>query len=192
MKHKREYEIAWQGLRKGVSEYEFEIDNEFMLAHGADEEEYKDWEAMVKLKFDKHESFFMLHFDVSGKVGVACDRCGDDFVLQLWDEFDLLVKLEGEHEGEKETEDEADVAYIPRSETVLDIAPWLYEFVLLSVPLQKVHPDKSEGVAGCNPEALKLLSDLSETEEAPEHNIWKGLEALKEENTEHTKQRKTK
>jgi len=182
MKHNREYEIAWQGLRNGVSEYEFSVDNDFMLAQGADAEEYKDWAADIKLRFDKHESFFMLHFDVSGKVTVACDRCGDEFPLQLWDEFDLLVKLEGEHEGDVDQEDEADVAYIPRSETVLGIAPWIYEFVLLSVPLQRVHPEDAAGHSTCNPKALELLNELSDFEETPEHNIWKGLESLKSDN----------
>src|SRR3954468_24461398 len=117
MKHNREFEIAWQGLKGGVSEYAFSVGSDFMREHGAGEE-YKDWKAEVLLKFDKHESFFMLHFDISGQVTLPCDRCGDDFPLQLWDEFDLIVKLQGEGADEDNGEDESDVAFIPRSETV--------------------------------------------------------------------------
>ncbi len=181
MKHNREFEIAWQGLKLGVHDYAFSIDSEFMKEHGAPEE-YKDWHAEVKLKFDRQSSFFKLHFDIAGYLTAPCDRCGDDFQLELWDEFDLMVKLTGDTDDEEEGEEEADIAFIPRNETVLNIGKWIYEFVMLSVPLQKLHPDDPDGAPGCNPEALKLLNQLSEQEEVPTHNsIWKGLEAFKPE-----------
>ena len=196
MKHNREFEIAWQGLKPGEHEYVFRVGHEFMKEHHAPEE-YSDWNAEVKLIFDKHTNFFQMHFDVSGSVVAPCDRCGDDFKLDLWDEFDLMVKLTGDADDEEEKEEEADIVFIPRHETVLDISKWVYEFVMLSVPLQKVHPNDKEGNPGCNPEALKLLNQLSELEEAPEHNVWKGLEAFRpgqeEENTSNkVNKRKTK
>lgn len=194
MKHNREFEIAWQGLKPGVHEYSFSVSNDFMKAHHAPEE-YRDWNAEVKLKFDKQNNFFQMHFDVAGNVVVACDRCGDDFKLELWDEFDLMVKLTGDADDEAEQEEEADIVFIPRSETVLDISKWVYEFVMLSVPLQKVHPDKTDGTSGCNPQALKLLNQLSEhDDETTTNSIWKGLEAFKPEQEENKQvnKRKTK
>src|SRR6188768_1426459 len=155
MKHNREFEIAWLGLKIGEHEYDFGVNNEFMQEHGAPPELH-DWAAQVRLRFDRQQSFFRLHFDVSGSVIVPCDRCGDDFTLPLWDEFDLLVKLTGEESDDAEPEEEADVAFISRTDTVIDISAWLYEFVMLSVPLHRIHPDN-----GCNPEALRLLSELS-------------------------------
>jgi uncharacterized metal-binding protein YceD (DUF177 family) len=193
MKHNREFEIAWQGLKLGVHEYTFSIGTDFMREHHASEE-FSDWHAEVKLKFDRQASFFQLHFDVSGYVTAPCDRCGDDFKLELWDEFDLMVKLTGDVGDDEEGEEEADIAFIPRSETVIDISKWVYEFVMLSVPLQKLHRDTPDGSPGCNPEALKLLNQLSEHEEAPTHNtIWKGLEAFKpEEENSNTVNKKNK
>lgn len=181
MKHNREFEIAWQGLRLGVHEYVFTIGNDFMKEHDAPEE-FHDWQAEVILKFDRQPSFFQLHFDIAGSVTAPCDRCGDDFKLDLWDEFSLLVKLTGDAEDDTQGEEEADIAFIPRSETVIDTSKWVYEFLLLSLPIQKLHPDHPDGSRGCNPEALKLLDMLSEQEEVPsENNIWKGLEAFKTE-----------
>lgn len=172
MKHNREFEIAWLGLKIGEHVYDFSIDDTFMQEHGAPPELH-DWAAQVRLRFDRQQSFFRLHFDVSGSVIVPCDRCGDEFTLPLWDEFDLLVKLTGEDGDDSEPEEEADVAFISRAETVIDISSWLYEFVMLSVPLHRIHPDN-----GCNPEALRLLNELSAAEEAPEHDIWKGLKNI--------------
>lgn len=172
MKHNREFEIAWLGLKIGEHVYEFSVGDEFMRERGAPAET-RDWAAQVKLRFNRQQSFFQLHFDISGSVTVPCDRCGDDFPLALWDEFDLLVKLTGEDEDEKETDDEADVAFVSRHETVIDISGWIYEFVMLSMPLQKVHPDGQ-----CNPEALKLLNQLGAAEDAPGNDIWKGLKNI--------------
>lgn len=179
MKHNREYEIAWQGLKAGVHKFQYEVDDRFIQERDA-EQDFKDLDAQVNLSFDKQNNFFLLHFDIDGSVTVACDRCGDDFKLRLWDEFDLLIKLISDDANEME--EDADVVYIPRSETVIDISKWIYEFVLLSVPLQRVHPDKPDGNPGCNPEALKLLDQLSEPDGSVKKDIWKGLDALKEEN----------
>ena len=179
MKHNREFEIAWQGLKPGPHTYTYDIDDRFMQEREVDES-FSNWDARITLVFDKHESFFMCHFDVDGNVTVPCDRCGDDFKLRLWDEFDLVIKLTGE---DSVNEDEDDVVFIPRSETVLDISGWLYEFLMLSVPLQHIHPDKEDGTSGCNPLALNLLDKLSEPAK-PDNPLWKGLETLKGVNEE--------
>ncbi|XZF14736.1 YceD family protein [Chitinophagaceae bacterium MMS25-I14] len=190
MKHNREFEIAWQGLKLGTHTFQYEIDNRFMVEHGESETDLKNIEAKVTLTFDKKSNFFLLHFDIDGKITAACDRCGDDFEMGLWDEFDLVMKLAGE--DVEEIDDEADVAFIPRSETVIDISKWIYEFVMLSVPLQRIHSDTADGKPGCNPEALRLLEELSEPEgeEKPKNDIWKGLETLKE-NSNNNKKRKS-
>lgn len=177
MKHSREYEIAWMGLKPGPHTYVYDIDDRFMKEREASED-FSNWKAQITFTFDKHESFFMLHFDIDGKVTVPCDRCGDDFDLRLWDEFDLVIKLTGTDDAEI-PEDEDDVIFIPRSETVIDISTWLYEFLMLSVPLQHIHPDKPDGSPGCNEEALNLLDKLSENNENAVNPLWKGLEALK-------------
>ena len=181
MKHNREFEIAWQGLKPGIHVFQYDLDDRFIDERAETERDFKDLDVQVTLNFDKKSNFFLCHFDIDGSITVPCDRCGDDFKLRLWDEFDLVIKLSGGEDG-NEMEEDADVVFIPRSETVIDISNWLYEFVMLSIPLQRVHPDKENGESGCNPEALKLLDKLAEPEpeEKPKNEIWKGLEALKE------------
>lgn len=186
MRHNREFEIAWQGLKPGPHTFEYDIDDKFM-AEREPGPEFKNWKVRVAVKFDKHENFFMLNFDVDGAVTVPCDRCGDDFELRLWDEFSLLIKLTGLEEDEQPDE-ENDVVFIPRSETVIDLSNWVYEFVMLSVPLQRIHPDNADGNPGCNEQALRLLGKLSEHEEDISNPMWKGLDALKKGNKQGDKQ----
>lgn len=180
MKRHREFEIAWFGLKEGIHEFSFEISDKIIEDWGHEHPDFSHLEATVKLSFNKQSSFFLLHFDLDGKVDVACDRCGDTFSLPLWDEFDLVVKLTGEsNEDEDKVEDEADVAFIPRSETVLDVSPWIYEFITLSMPMQHIHPDKADGQPGCNEEALKLL-DKMKGEEQSRKSLWSGLDKFKD------------
>ena len=73
------------------------------------------------------------------------------------------------------------------SETVIDISKWLYEFLMLSVPLQHIHPEKADGKPGCNAQALKLLDKLSEPSEPTNNPMWKELEKLKEKKDKKTK-----
>ena len=180
MKRHREFEIAWFGLKEGVHEFNYEVNDKIIEDWGHEHPDFNNLQAQVQLKFDKKNSFFLLHFDLDGKVDVACDRCGDVFSMPLWDEFDLVVKLTGDNteEGEK-VEDEADVAFIPRSETVLDVSGWVYEFITLSQPMQHIHPDKADGSSGCNEAALKLLNQMNQ-DGLDKKNIWSGLDKFKD------------
>lgn len=180
MKFHREFEIPWLGLKEGLHEYKFEITDKVIKELGHEHPDFENLNATVVLKLDKHNGFLQLHFDIDGKADVACDRCGDPFSMRLWDEFDLIVKFTGEHEDEREEgdDDEGDIVFVPRSETILDVSDWIVEFILLSMPLQHIHADKEDGTSGCNPEALKLLDKMSGHDETRK-TLWSGLDKLK-------------
>lgn len=178
MKRSMEFELAWQGLKLGEHIFDYQLNSDFLAEQGEIPEDVKEVMADVTLKFEKHASFFELHFDIGGEFWTLCDRCGDELKMQLWDEFDLIVKL-SDTETAEEMEEDADVVFIPRSETVLDIRKWLYEFTVLSIPLQRIHADKADGTSGCNEEVLKLLGQLAEQPQEKKNDIWKGLESVK-------------
>ncbi|MFT4062056.1 MAG: DUF177 domain-containing protein [Edaphocola sp.] len=180
MKHHREFEIPWLGLKDGVHEYKFDVDDKLIEALGHGQESFSNLDAVVALKLDKHNGFLQLRFDVDGSMDVACDRCGDVFALPLWDEFDLIVKFTGDaDENSGAEEGEADIVFLPRSETILDVSDWVYEFIMLSMPMQLLHPNKPDGTSGCNPEALKLLERMNGAEEQKK-TLWSGLDKFKD------------
>lgn len=179
MKLHREFEIPWFGLKEGLHEYKFEITEKVLKDWGREQGEFEHLDAKVLLKLDKHNGFLQLHFDIDGNAEVSCDRCGDPFNLRLWDEFDLIVKFTGDTENEDELEDEADIVFVPRSETIIDVSNWVYEFIMLSMPIQHIHPDKEDGSSGCNQEALKLLDKLSGAEQQRK-TTWSGLDKFKD------------
>jgi uncharacterized metal-binding protein YceD (DUF177 family) len=79
-----------------------------------------------------------------------------------------------------EQEDDPDVYYISRGESHLDVAEWIYEFINLSIPMQKTCQFEKMNGPYCNPKALDMLKKLESSEEKPKENpIWKGLEKFK-------------
>jgi len=121
----------------------------------------------------------LLKFEIGGKMDVICDRCGNTLPLDLWDEFNILVKLVENHDIMNQQEDDPDVYYISKGESHLHIADWIYEFINLSIPIQRMCKEEDMGGPYCNKEVLAMLKKLNVEENKPENPLWKGLEKFK-------------
>lgn len=159
LKDLREYQIPFVGLKEGVHHFNYELDDVFFRHFP--ESQVQEGKVFVDLALDKKERLFVLNFDISGTIKTDCDRCGQPFDLPIHGNYTMYVKLGDKREEDVDNEE---VVWIPDSESILDVSEIIYEFVHLSVPMLKVHPDTKEGLPGCDPEILKLLS---EEEEAP-------------------------
>src|SRR2546421_2590590 len=84
MGNRREYEIAFVGLKPGLHEFNYQIDDRFFKDYQAD---FTNCLANIRLTLEKNTSFMMLKFEVGGKADVICDRCGNNLTMDLWDEF---------------------------------------------------------------------------------------------------------
>lgn len=179
------FDIAHVGLKTGEHLYEYDIDNSFLEEMGYIGEEMKDLQCKVNLKFEKLTNLFQLKFDLDGKATVACDRCGDDMELKVWDEYDLIIKISFDESLQEAFEDDG-VLFIPKHESIIDLSSYVYEFLLLSIPIQHVHGEDEEGNSLCNQEVLKKLNQYKAEQEEKEHNerknIWKGLDNFKDNN----------
>ena len=68
--------------------------------------------------------------------------------------------------------------YISRGESHLHLADWIYEFINLSIPMQKMCPPDEVGGPLCNKEVLARLAKV-ETKNNETNSVWKGLEQFK-------------
>ena len=178
MNNRRAFEIAFVGLKPGIHEFEYSIDTKFFAAYG--EQDFTNCKAVVKLQLDKKSSFMMLKFDVDGKVDVACDRCGNTLPMHLWDEFNVIVKIVEDPAQMNEQEDDPDVFYISKGESHLYIGDWIYEFINLSIPMQKSCNEDEIGGPQCNNEVLETLKRMSDEAKKESSPLWKGLEKFKD------------
>jgi len=177
MSQRREYEIAFVGLKPGIHVYEYRIEDKFFVPYGA--QDFENCMANIKLSLDKNNGFMQLKFDVDGELNVACDRCGNTLPTQLWDEFNIIVKIVDDPEVMNEQEEDPDVYYIARGESHLHLADWIYEFVNLSIPSQKMCREEEIGGPKCNTEVLEKLRKMEEEVTKDSNTVWKGLDKFK-------------
>jgi uncharacterized metal-binding protein YceD (DUF177 family) len=178
MSRRREFEIAFVGLKPGVHEFSYSINDKFFEEFQT--QDFRNCKANVKLTLDRKSSFMLLKFEIGGTMEVTCDRCNSDLPLELWDEFNITVKMVEDPEQMNDQEEDPDMYYIGQHESHIDVANWIYEFINLSIPMQKACDfDKMDGPF-CNPSALDLLKNMEPKEiEIKENPIWKGLEKFK-------------
>lgn len=178
MGKRRAYEIAFVGLKPGIHQFNYELDDKFFTEKGA--KDFTNANANVKLLLDKHQGFMLLTFEIGGKADVSCDRCGNPLKIDLWDEFKMVIKLVENPEEMNDQEEDPDVYYISRSESHIDVSDWMYEFVILSIPLQSMCSEKEMGGPQCNQEVLKKLKEMeSRHKENNANSLWKGLDQFK-------------
>jgi uncharacterized metal-binding protein YceD (DUF177 family) len=177
MSIRREYEIAFVGLKPGVHEFNYVVDDRFFEEY--QEQDFRKPEASVKLFLEKNNSFMILRFEIGGKAEVTCDRCNSELPIQLFDEFKVTVKMTEEPDVMNEQEEDPDVYYISRGESHLYVKDWIYEFINLSIPMQKTCEYESMDGPYCNPAARDILNNLNPGSEEKENPLWKGLEKFK-------------
>ena len=180
MGNSREYDIAFVGLKPGVHEFNYQVDDKFFANYK--ETDFNSCYASVKLTLEKNNSFMLLKFEIGGSVNVICDRCGNTLPMDLWDEFKLVIKQVENPEEMNKNEEDADVYYISRTESHIHLADWIYEFVLLSIPNQRMCSEEEMGGPQCNKEILAMLKKMKSTVIENNHPFEKGLEQFKKNN----------
>lgn len=179
MGHRREFEIAFVGLKPGIHKYDYEITDKFFETF--QHQDFFNCKATLKLTVDKKQGFMLLKFEMGGSLEVTCDRCNYNLPLELWDDFNITVKMVEEPELMNSQEEDPDVYYISSGEGHIDIANWIYEFINLSIPMQRTCSFEKMDGPHCNPAAMEVLRRLSALEkEKKENPIWKGLEKFKD------------
>jgi len=176
MGSRRNYDIAFVGLKPGLHEFFYNVDDRFFEEY--QEQDFRNCLAHIRLILEKNNGFMLLKFEVGGKLEVNCDRCGNGLPLELWDEFHLVVKMVDNPEEMNDQEEDPDVYYISKGESHLHVADWIYEFVNLSIPMQRMCGPDQIGGTYCNKEVLAMLAKLGVGEKSA-NPIWKGLEKFR-------------
>jgi uncharacterized metal-binding protein YceD (DUF177 family) len=179
MSRRREFEIAFVGLKPGVHEFSYTINDKFFEEF--QQQDFRNCKANVKLSLDRKSSFMLLKFEIGGAMDVTCDRCNNNLPLELWDEFNITVKMVEEPELMNDQEDDPDLYYIGKTESHIDVANWIYEFINLTIPMQRTCSYEKMDGPDCNAAVMDILKKLEPEENKTKENpIWKGLEKFKD------------
>ena len=164
--------IPFIGLKEGKHQFEYQIDKKFFEAFQYDE--FNDVDVKVELSFVKKATMFELEFQFNGNVTVSCDISNELYNQPISDKFKLIVKFGDEYNDERD-----DILVIPHTEFQINIAQYIYESIILSVPSKRVHPNVING--SLKSEVIEKLKEL-EIKEIKIENIdprWDKLKDLK-------------
>jgi uncharacterized metal-binding protein YceD (DUF177 family) len=166
------FRIPVKGLHAGLHVFTFRIDREFFAAFEFSPIE----EGVIDLTvgFDKRADMVVMSFDFQGSVRTECDRCLAAIDLPLEDSQHLVLKYSVE---EKESED-PDLVYIHPETSSVNIAPYVYDFVLLAMPLVKVIDCESMDVKPCDEQMLAYLREQAAGEPAADEEDDRPLKDL--------------
>jgi uncharacterized metal-binding protein YceD (DUF177 family) len=187
------YKVDLKGMRQDVQTVEYLLDNQFFANIGG--EDIQKGKVNVSLTITRTGGVFNLAFRFTGIVVIACDRCLDDMDYSIdTTTARLIVKF-----GKDYSEESDEIIVIPEAEGVLNLAWFLYEFVVLAIPIKHVHaPGKCNKLMSSKlkKHTAKLEEDEEDsfdmgegddivmTDEDAEEVIdprWEALKGLKEE-----------
>lgn len=151
MKSKNEYLIPFIGLKIGKHQFEYTIDKKFFDEFSFDEFENCDVKAKVVL--EKKVTMLEVSFSHKGTVNVPCDLTGEQFDLPIKGKINLVVQF-----GDEFNNDNEELLILPHGEHQIDLAQYIYEMIVLSIPQKRVHPGVKEGTL--QTEALRKLNEL--------------------------------
>ena len=158
----QEYIIDYKTLESGIYEFDYHIDKEFFSMF--DEPMVQDGNADVHAAMRVSSAGLDIQLTITGTLCVECDRCLEPFDMPIDASYDLVVKY-GDHTTPLDEAD--DVITIGADDDFLDLRQHIYEYVILSLPARRVHPDAPDGTPGCDPDMLAhiLISDDEDDED---------------------------
>lgn len=169
----KQFVIPFKGLSAGNHSFNFQINEKFF--ESIEYSELHKGEVQLKLEMLKEERMLIFDFQFDGTVEVICDRCLDPFDFPISGQERLFVKF-----GESWVEESDEIIVIPESEYQFDLTQYIYEFINLLLPIQRIHPDNKKGGSTCNPDMLQRLGSTQEIKEDHDPR-WDVLLKLKNE-----------
>ncbi len=175
MRASEEYVIQFAGLSVGEHLFELSVNDKFF--ESLDYSEIKQGNIQVKVNLEIQSSMMVFRFDIDGTVKVDCDRCAEGFDLPIKGKNKLIVKVGGNFDRNEDD----DIIGVAGNEHKIDLTQFLYEYIILSVPIKRVHSDESY----CDEEQMKKLKKVL-SEETNKQEIgktgdprWDGLKDIK-------------
>jgi uncharacterized metal-binding protein YceD (DUF177 family) len=165
----KEFDIHISKLTLGQHDYSFKIDDRFfelfeysLAEHGA---------LVADVVLDKKSTFIQLSFRINGVVTLVCDRSLDDFDFPVICQHELILRF-----GDEEQEISDDVETILHGTQTINIARYLYEYVMLEIPMKKLHPRYQDNT-GETP--IVYTSGDSDNDESGADQRWNELKKIK-------------
>jgi len=147
-----QFSIQFAGLALGCYNYNFKVDDSFFDKFA--ESQVKQGLIDVDIEFEKKSKMLILNFEIKGTVKLMCDRCLDDFDINIQSNERIIVKF-----GKNEIEETDDIITISEKEHEINVSHYIYEFIHLALPVKRVHSEDNNGISLCNADIIAKLKE---------------------------------
>lgn len=152
MKPLKEYTIQFVGLKLGKHHFDYQIDKTFFEHFEYDD--FNDVDVKAELILEKKTTLLEIQFGISGSINVNCDLTNEPYDQSVDGLFNLVVKF-----GKEFNDDYEDIVVLPHGEFEINVAQYIYELIVLSLPAKRIHPGVNDGTL--DSDILKRLEELS-------------------------------
>lgn len=159
MKELKEFDIPFVGLKEGEHQFEYKINKAFFEFFKY--EDIQDSEVNVTLTFVKKATVLELFFTCKGWVKVACDVINELYKQPIAANLKLVIKF-----GDTYNDENEELLILPHSEFKINVSQYIYEAIVLAIPLKRMHPGIADGTV--DSEILKKLEELKIKKEKKE------------------------
>ncbi|HIE16395.1 MAG TPA: DUF177 domain-containing protein [Bacteroidales bacterium] len=166
-----EYDIYFSGKSNGFYSFDYIIGNDFFKLFP--KPPIEEGTLNVHLQMEKKQKLLIFDFKITGEIALVCDNCLEKFMSPVLLTAKQYVKL-----GQIYEELDEVTISIPHSEEKINVAQWIYETIVLSIPIRRVHPLDENGHPTCNPDMIKRIKDLSQTNQIKKDSRWDKLTTL--------------
>lgn len=126
-----QYNIVLKDITDEIREYTFDLNDEYFTR--IDSPEVKKGSVSARVKVQKKIDIYELDFSLEGVILIPCNRCLDDMEQPIRHDEKVRVKFGSNYSEENET------VVVPESEGSINVAWFLYEFIVLNIPLKHAH-----------------------------------------------------
>jgi uncharacterized metal-binding protein YceD (DUF177 family) len=161
MKVSNEFLIPFSGLKLGKHQFNFQINNAFF--ENFDYDEFNSSDIKVSVVLEKKSTIMELLFSHKGSINIPCDLTSEDFDLAIKGKIKLVVQF-----GDTFNDENEELLILPHGEHQIDLSQYIYEMIVLSIPIKRIHPGVKDG--SLQSEALDKLKKLSTEEPKKEEN----------------------
>lgn len=171
MRNNDEFKISFLGLKNKIHHFEYEIDEVFFQKF--DNLSIKNCKVKVVAELEKREKYLLFNFFIDGYMVLDCDRCLDEYRQEVFGDYKLIVQLGGKLIENNDNDD--DIIALPKNQDFINMAEFIYDYTLLSIPYQKVHSTIEE----CNEEMVAKMNTKKNEDNKEIDPRWDILNKLK-------------
>jgi uncharacterized protein len=179
MKIQKTYTIDISNIDGETFDVDFTIENAFFSA--LEQSLIEKGNLVAHINLYKTQGVIKAVFHIEGTVELTCDRTLNVFDYPINSINTILYKF-----SDKDDELTDEIMLIRHDTAFIDVAPVLFDFIALQIPLKKIHPDFLLPQDDESNDDILIYSSVNDEKDLTDSNIdildprWEALKKLKD------------